>query len=186
MYASPAGMQGAQDDVGGQDPMFITPQKRPPRAAGTPPMFSGSERSSHLRSSTRGRGDRSHSHGRSRGRSDRERYSHRQSRSDRARHSRSHSRGRRGSSRGHSRGRRGSSHRRHRGQKDCADQYMGKYFQGVFPENVMTYADLPAPLLMESLHIFDPARSYSYISMNNLIQFTCSCQEHHNQKPLCA
>ena len=144
-------MQGVQDGVGGHDPMFITPQKRPTRAAGTPPAFSGSERSSHPRSSTRGRGDHSHSHGRSRGRSDRERYSHSHSRSDRARYSRSHSRGRRGSSHINS---------HLRGQKDCADQYMGKYFQGVFPENVMTYADLPAPLLMESLHILDPARSY--------------------------
>ena len=36
--------------------------------------------------------------------------------------------------------------------------YHGKFFQGSFPVDCVSYADMPLPLAMEVLHILDPAR----------------------------
>ena len=94
---------------------------------------------------------RSYSRSRSRGRHDRLR-----GRRDRMR-SYSHSR-----SRGRHDRMRSYSCSRSRGQNDRfggkPKRYEGKFFQGTMPQGVRTYADLPSGLIMEGLHILDPAR----------------------------
>ena len=81
---------------------------------------------------------------------------HHRGRRDRMRSfSRSRSRGRHDRRRSYSRSR---SH----GQNDRSggkpERYEGKFFQGTMPQGVRTYADLPAGLIMEGLHILDPTR----------------------------
>ena len=139
----------------------------------------GSGKSSRRRSPTLGRrsnrheGRRSRSRGRSsRGRSNRSRSnSHYDfwSRADCMRYAaRLHERRERmrSYSRSRSRGRhdrmRSYSCSRSRGQNDRSGgkpkRYEGKFFQGTMPQGVRTYADLPSGLIMEGLHILDPAR----------------------------
>ena len=139
----------------------------------------GSGKSSHRRSPTLGRrsnrheGRRSRSRGRSsRGRSNRSRSNSRydcRSRADCMRKA-ARLRGRRDRMRSYSRSRsrgrhdrmRSCSRSRSRGQNDRSGgkpkRYEGKFFQGTMPQGVRTYADLPSGLIMEGLHILDPAR----------------------------
>ena len=139
----------------------------------------GSGKSSRRRSPTLGRrsnrheGRRSRSRGRSsRGRSNRSRSnSHYDywSRADcmrKAARLRERRERMRSYSRSRSRGRhdrmRSCSRSRSRGQNDRSGgkpkRYEGKFFQGTMPQGVRTYADLPSGLIMEGLHILDPAR----------------------------